>query len=296
MSFPDISKLLMPVWQKFENSFTALPKALLLDGSGHVLQPLLDRMIGRLFCSEALSPCGSCQNCRLLLSHEHPDIHWITAEKSNGTISIEVIRDMQQQIHLSPQLQSRRLICINVLDAMSASAANALLKILEEPPAAVYFIACTENISLILPTVLSRFQKWRLPYVEHTQIISEVTLNFLKGLDDLCQSKVSVCELAEDWSKNGLLEALKCLYYLFSEMIRSKFSLSSPKEDEGSAFNHPIEPASHRIAQSMSLAQLFSNLSRIETALNAVQHTPAMNAALTLESILLDLREEGCQV
>jgi DNA polymerase III subunit delta' len=71
-------------------------------------------------------------------------------------ISVDQVRSMQQRLNTRPTLGSRRAIVIDPADDLEKSAANALLKSLEEPPAGTYFLLVTHRLGRLLPTIRSR--------------------------------------------------------------------------------------------------------------------------------------------
>lgn len=106
--------------------------------------------------------CGNCFGCRGAFGQTHPDLTWIQV-KPGEQIRIETIRVLAQDITLKPHCASRRVIVIDALEAMNLYAANALLKLLEEPPAHVHFLISTYDKTALLPTLLSRCQRFDLP-------------------------------------------------------------------------------------------------------------------------------------
>lgn len=256
MLFPKLSTELTPIWERFHTAALKgqLPKALLLHGTeGHASEDLLPYLQAQLLCISEKAPCGACQSCQLVLKKEHPDLQAILPEKPGASIKIEAIREMQGVVYQSPQLQKHRVIYIHPLDDMTLGAANALLKILEEPPEPVYFIAFAREVSFMLPTLLSRFQRWRLPYRELKPDVS----SYLAGLTELREGKISVCGLAERWAKQDLGQVLGALYTVIAGVA--------------------MTPDILRV------------LSYLETLLAQLRVVPAMNPTLTLESVLLHL-------
>ena len=107
--------------------------------------------------------CGNCPSCRKIESHNHPDIFSIAPQRDQ--IRIDTIRTLITQLGFTPYIASYRFVLIRCAEKMTAAASNALLKILEEPPAQTHFILTTTNASHLLPTILSRcqvirFQPW----------------------------------------------------------------------------------------------------------------------------------------
>jgi DNA polymerase III subunit delta' len=104
--------------------------------------------------------CGLCLGCRALSTH--PDLTWIQV-KPGEQIRIETIRTLMDDIVLKPHCASRRVIVIDAMEAMNLYAANAFLKLLEEPPNHVHFLIATYDKTALLPTLLSRCQQFELP-------------------------------------------------------------------------------------------------------------------------------------
>jgi DNA polymerase-3 subunit delta' len=104
-------------------------------------------------------PCGRCRSCRKIQSGNHPDI--IRVEPSSSFIKIKQIRDICDTLSLKPYEAKLRIIIISDAQAMNPQAANALLKVLEEPPARTVLILTALQTSDLLPTIVSRCQHIR---------------------------------------------------------------------------------------------------------------------------------------
>ncbi len=100
--------------------------------------------------------CGTCRSCRKIEAGTHPDIRVI--EPDGHYIKIAQIRDLCNTLLAKPLEASHRIILIKEAGRMNREAANALLKVLEEPPAGTFFCLMTHQPSELLPTVLSRCQ------------------------------------------------------------------------------------------------------------------------------------------
>ena len=104
-------------------------------------------------------PCGSCRSCGKIKSGNHPDMIFI---KPTGTlIRIAQIRELLETLSLKPYEATVRVVVILDAQTMNPEAANALLKMLEEPPDRTIFILTTEQPVDLLPTVVSRCQQIR---------------------------------------------------------------------------------------------------------------------------------------
>ena len=86
------------------------------------------------------------------------------------SIGIEQVRAMQQRLHTRPTLGNRRAIIIDPADDLEKSAANALLKSLEEPPQGTHFLLVTHRPGRLLPTIRSRCRLLRFPRLDDRQI------------------------------------------------------------------------------------------------------------------------------
>lgn len=116
-------------------------------------------LIQALFCTALPDDaCGVCPSCRKIDSGNHPDIHLIAPLPDKRDISIEQLREMQHILALRPYEAPRKVCIIDPAERMSVSAANSLLKTLEEPPGNALIILLTENAGMLLSTVRSRCQ------------------------------------------------------------------------------------------------------------------------------------------
>ena len=99
-------------------------------------------------------PCGTCPACHKIFGGGHPDV--ITVDSDKATVPISVIREMQADAYIQPNEGRRKVYILPRAQDMQAPAQNALLKLLEEPPAYCAFLLLTDNMEKLLPTVRSR--------------------------------------------------------------------------------------------------------------------------------------------
>jgi len=156
-----------------------LPHAVLLVGPAGVGKTAFSEQLAALLLCESVAPdrtaCGKCQACRWLDAGNHPDFRRVapdgddeaeegaaekTAEKakkkSPGIIRIAQIRELEGFVFTGSHRNGNRVVLITEAEAMNPPAANSLLKILEEPPASVYFILVSSKTKSLLPTIRSR--------------------------------------------------------------------------------------------------------------------------------------------
>lgn len=122
-------------------------------GSGkHTLARILAAAI---LCTGSNKPCGSCSHCRKALGNGHPD--YITIDDpEKKTVPVELIRQARADIYIRPNEADHKVYLFPRAQDMGIPGQNALLKVLEEPPAYGVFILLTDNPEKLLPTVRSR--------------------------------------------------------------------------------------------------------------------------------------------
>ena len=117
-----------------------------------------------LNCEEGMGhQCNHCSNCIAINEGSHPDVIEIDAASNNG---VEDVRDIIERVKYSPIKGKYKVYIIDEVHMMSPNAFNALLKTLEEPPANVIFILATTEPHKVLPTILSRCQRYDFSKVD----------------------------------------------------------------------------------------------------------------------------------
>ena len=111
-----------------------------------------------LNCEEGIGcQCNNCKNCQAIIDGTHPDVLELDAASNNG---VENIRELIDNVKYGTILGKYKIYIIDEVHMLSAGAFNALLKTLEEPPENVIFILATTEPHKILPTILSRCQRY----------------------------------------------------------------------------------------------------------------------------------------
>ena len=119
-------------------------------------------------------PCGHCEACRAMQGGYNPDIIEIDAASNNG---VDNVRDLIEQVQYATLQLKTRVLIIDEVHMLSSSAFNALLKTLEEPPEHTLFILATTEPQKLLPTIISRCQRYdfhRLSTADITGCLKDV--------------------------------------------------------------------------------------------------------------------------
>lgn len=162
-------------------------------------------------CTGEKRPCRKCDNCLSMEQNNHPDIIEIDAASNNG---VEEVRSLIEKVKYAPLKGKYKVYIIDEVHMMSPSAFNALLKTIEEPPAHVIFILATTEPHKVLPTIISRCQRFdfaKVPEKEMTQRIRYI----LDEEQIRCEDEVIriVTQLADGGMRDALSIMDQCIAY-----------------------------------------------------------------------------------
>lgn len=121
--------------------------------------------------AESGQPCGTCESCMLVQRDAHPDVTELDAASHN---SVDDIRELREHVGLASLRGGRRVWILDEAHMLSRSAANALLKTLEEPPSNTLFILATTEPEKLPPTILSRCQHFRFRRLTEAEIAQKL--------------------------------------------------------------------------------------------------------------------------
>lgn len=145
-------------WSSLTRDPARLPHALLLHGpSGLGKRPLAWRLAAFLLCASPRdAACEACTSCRRFEAGTHPDLLHVRPIGESVAIGVDQVRDLREFVALRPHTAARKLVILEPADAMNPNAANALLKVLEEPPAASILVLVAAWLARVPATIRSR--------------------------------------------------------------------------------------------------------------------------------------------
>ncbi|MFQ5568978.1 MAG: DNA polymerase III subunit gamma/tau [Rhodothermales bacterium] len=123
--------------------------------------------------TDAAEPCRQCESCRDFETGRSLSIFEIDAASNN---KVEDIRDLRETVRIPPQGSRKKVYIIDEVHMLSNAAFNALLKTLEEPPPHVLFIFATTEPHKVLPTILSRCQRFDFRRIPVPEIVARLRL------------------------------------------------------------------------------------------------------------------------
>lgn len=150
----------------------SVPPALILTGTpGCGRRTVARALAAALTCERAADSrpsgqaggCGQCQSCQLVSADSHPDVVVLPGDEQRSDIPVAMIRDeVVAAASQSPLVADKRVFIIPAAERLRGEAANALLKVLEEPPADTHLILSAAHASTLLKTIQTRAQVVRL--------------------------------------------------------------------------------------------------------------------------------------
>lgn len=183
-------------------------------------------------CEAVIKPCGVCKNCLEVQSGSHPDIIEIDAASNNG---VDEIRDLIEKVKYAPIQAKYKVYIIDEVHMLSTSAFNALLKTLEDPPEHVIFILATTEIHKVIPTIISRCQRFDFARVDNNSLTTRLA-EVLKEEKIAYQPDllVEIANLAEGGMRDALSILDQLVAYSGEELsiadLRSIYGLLSSQD------------------------------------------------------------------
>src|SRR5204862_8119187 len=148
-----------------------------------------------------ITPCGECDNCREIAAGNSLDVIEIDGASNN---SVEDVRQLRENVRYAPAKGRYKIYLIDEVHMLSPAAFNALLKTLEEPPEHVKFIFATTEPQKVLPTILSRCQRFDLHRIPAKLMGKH--LHFIAGKENIALEPAAAHAIARG-AEGGLRDA-----------------------------------------------------------------------------------------
>ena len=148
-----------------------------------------------------VNPDGTCDNCREIAAGNSLDVLEIDGASNNG---VEQVRELRENVRYAPSKSRYKIYIIDEVHMLTAAAFNALLKTLEEPPPHVKFIFATTEPQKVLPTIVSRCQRFDLHRIPAKLIANH--LQFIAGKEKITLEPAAAHAIARG-AEGGLRDA-----------------------------------------------------------------------------------------
>ncbi|RKZ70786.1 MAG: DNA polymerase III subunit delta' [Gammaproteobacteria bacterium] len=278
-------------WNKLQlaNQAGRMTHAILLTGPvGIGLEHFSKCLTAGLLCENSgadAQACGDCRSCHLIKGESHPDLFNIEPEEPGKQIKVEEIRKLIDSIHLKSQYRRYKIAVIAPADAMNRSAANSLLKTLEEPPEHSLLILLSHRPNLLPITIRSRCQHMRFNPAYDEETVRWVNENLQAGenAEDLLKMAGGAPLAIEEMLESNVMEQQRII-------LDDLFALKRMQED-------PIKVAEKWKTYETSrvllwLTQLLADMVRIKSLAEPVRISDSMTLGRLQELIKqLELRE-----
>lgn len=166
-----------------------------------------------------------CNACRKIEHSSYLDMRVLEPEGGGRTIRIDKIRQIQDWAYLTPVEADKKILLLIEADRMSLSAANSLLKILEEPPKHLVIILVTHDVSRLLPTIRSRCMTFRF-----SPLSEEELTQWIKNIDpELSEEEARTVALLSEGRPGRAAHILEGKYLKRRETLISELALFNEK-------------------------------------------------------------------
>jgi DNA polymerase-3 subunit delta' len=239
-------------------------------------------------------PCGECLPCKAIENGTYPDLILLRTQGPIQTHHIDTIRAMQSFVNLRSFYEGWKIVIMDEADRMTEEAANALLKILEEPPPKTMFILVTSRPENLFETVLSRCQPVKfLPLRKELQekilnkgpisdkaskLRNEVLTISPKNIFQISQL-ISQADVSEN-KQSLVIDILNFIFCWWRDVLFVKQGLAE-------ILNRDYEEELKRQAKRLSLNSIWENIEAVKEAQQDLYYQ--VNPRLILDTLFLTI-------
>src|SRR5699024_9744033 len=176
--------------------------------------------------SENGEPCLTCNQCVRIDHEEHPDVTII--EPEGLSIKVNQVRAIKDEFSKSGMESRRKILIIEDMDKMTTSAANSLLKFIEEPEGEITILLLTTEVQQLLPTIVSRCQLIHFPVRSIHERVEEITAKGVPQetatlLANLTQDAEEAQEIYEEEKFESLVKAISKWFKLLNNIYYHEY-------------------------------------------------------------------------
>lgn len=301
-----------------------LPHALLIHGiEGLGKRVFAGWLANALLCErrgQRLQACGTCASCNLFAAATHPDFLVVEPEEGKQQISVEQVRAAGERLTVTSHRHGHRVAIIVPAHQLTTSAANALLKTLEEPGADTLLILLTSKLLNVLPTLRSRCQRlgmhappsqaaaaWLrertgrdvdeelLSFVGGAPLkalsyadgkFDELQRSMLPAVQSLLSAQADVTQVMRAWNDEALQDRLTWLDWWLSRLLRQKIAENVEQVTSMTPNADTVGLPSQRYP--LNITGVYSLLDRLRE-LKAQLARTALQKELALENLLIGM-------
>ena len=296
-----------------------MPHALLFSGNpGLGKLALAQQLAGTLLCNARLpdgQACGKCPACAQLAAGSNPDFLYLTLEEDATAIKVDQVRALAGALSMCAHGQGFKVAIIAPADLMNTNAANSLLKTLEEPSDNTVLVLVSDRPSRLPATIRSRCQQVRfntpdpklamewlsghLADAQQARICLELAAGAplaalelaadgvvearrerLGQLVDILEGRATALDVAQSWSKDEGLQAIRWMRDWLMDMLRIRMTGQNQE-----IRNIDLADALDGLARKLDKRVMFEQVDRINRVL--VAGAGSLNRQLMTEDILL---------
>ncbi len=200
-----------------------------------------------ILCEQDPIFCGDCPHCRKIEKNIHPDVTSLSGGEGKNSFHAEEIRKLIAQMYIKPNEGVYRIFLLENIQNLSDTAANSLLKFLEEPPSHVIFLLTCSDKQKVLPTILSRCSLIPLISVSRKECKEEILRRYPKSFsEDEIENAVSMSgqvigkalQLLKDPEQQKALKAARHLKISLEKKGALPFLLALAPLEEDRRFCH----------------------------------------------------------
>ena len=297
------------------------PHALLLLGAEGLGGELLAGWIAaRVLCvGEGSRPCGQCRSCVAISRGGHPDLTWLTPLEDSKQIRIYEVRELIAYLALKSHQGGYKVVIVFPAESLNTSAANALLKTLEEPAPQTLLVLVAHRRARLPATIVSRCQRlvisaptsaaageWlrrQMPDSDAPALLrfargaplraldlaarefGAIDRDMREAVDRLGRGALDVPAAADSWTRAGkgrLADRVTWLETWVTEGIARALGATETAQTGASRGL----PAAHETLKIRGLYRVLDRLKQLRAA-----STTSLNMTMAVESLLLDLRQ-----